>query len=576
MRELFPMSKLILKYYTDLQIGVVALLYFVSAWLGHSLAFTGTTALSVWPPSGMAFALLVLMGRSVWPGITIGALAANLLAFWNTQGLSQQWLIGISVCIAIGQTGEALTGRVLLTRWIKDSYPFNSTRDTFRFLFASVFMCVIGSGTSSLSLWAAGIINTNTFGDYFLHAWIGSGVGILLFTPLILAVARQKHITIHPPKLIEGCICIASLIGLSLLVRFGYFNNTLINSLPFLLIPFLLWLAFRFNLVAAMAVALSASLIAIYFTVQQVGPFVQILPLESMLFVQIFIGVISISTIVLSATVSERTLVQDELRKFNSNLEAMVQQRTQALNQEINTRKLTEAKLLQTNQELSKRNTELDNFVYSVSHDLRAPIASVLGLINLARKDNDPAMKNEYLNRINTSAMQQDDFIREILDQSRNARLDVKKEEIFFEPLIEETFNQLKYATTTSTSLEKIVNIHQTEAFHSDRWRLKVVLNNIISNAIRYRNGREPVIRVNVAIDKHKALIEVEDNGRGIGREHLARVFDMFYRATDVGAGSGLGLYIVKETLEKLQGQIKIESEEGRGTLVRLEIPELA
>jgi signal transduction histidine kinase len=570
------MPKLVLKYSTDIQIGIVALLYFASAWLGHALAFTGTTALSVWPPSGMAFALLVLMGRSVWPGITIGALAANLLAFWNMQGMSQQALIGISVCIALGQTGEALTGRVLLTRWIKDSFPFNRTRDTFRFLFASVFMCVIGSGVASLSLWIASIINNISFGDYFIHAWISNVVGILLFTPLILAVAKLKRITMPTSKLIEGGICIASLVGLTLLVRFGYFNNTLINSLPYLLIPFLLWLAFRFDLVAGMSVALTASLTAIYFTVQQVGPFVQPQPLESMLFVQVFIGVISMSTIVLSATVAERAQVQEQLKKFNANLETMVQQRTQALNEEIGTRKSAEQKLMQSNYELSKRNTELDNFVYSVSHDLRAPIASVLGLINLARKDNDPAMKNEYLNRINTSAMQQDDFIREILDQSRNARLDLKKEEVYFDSLIEETFNQLKYATTPSTSLEKIVSIQQTEAFHSDRWRLKVVLNNIISNAIRYRNGREPVIRVNVAINKQKALIEVEDNGRGIGREHLGRVFDMFYRATDDGAGSGLGLYIVKETLEKLHGQIKIESEEGRGTLVRLEIPELA
>jgi len=575
MRELFPIPKLILKYSNDLKIGIAAILYFAAAWLGHSLAFSGT-ALAVWPPSGMAFALMVLMGRKAWPGIAIGALTANLLAFWNLQGLSQYSLIAVSVFIALGQTGEALIGRVLLTRWIKESYPFNRTRDTFRFLFASVLMCIFGASIASVSLWANGVVNSISFGDYFLHAWISNVVGILLFTPLILAIARIRNITWSTNKLIEGGACAASLLGASLLVRYGYFNNTFINALPYLLIPFLLWLAFRFDLVAGMSVALTASLTAIYFTVQQVGPFVQPQPLESMLFVQVFIAVISMSTIVLSATVAERGQAQEALRKFNTNLETIVEQRTHALNEEIGTRKTTEQKLMQSNSELSKRNTELDNFVYSVSHDLRAPIASVLGLINLARKDNDPAMKNEYLNRINTSAMQQDDFIREILDQSRNARLDVKKEEVFFEPLIEETFNQLKYATTASAALEKIVSIKQTEAFHSDRWRLKVVLNNIISNAIRYRNGREPVIRVNVAIDKDKALIEVEDNGRGIDREHLGRVFEMFYRATDDGAGSGLGLYIVKETLEKLHGHIKIESEVGRGTLVRLEIPELA
>jgi signal transduction histidine kinase len=253
----------------------------------------------------------------------------------------------------------------------------------------------------------------------------------------------------------------------------------------------------------------------------------------------------------------------------------MVQERTRALNEEINTRKTTENELVQTNKELSKRNTELDNFVYSVSHDLRAPIASVLGLINLAKSDKDQAMKRVYLDKIYSSALQQDAFIKEILDQSRNSRLDVKKEEIQFEPLIEETFNQLKFATATGTAVEKIVTVAQSEAFYSDRWRLKVILNNIISNSIRYRNGRDPVIKVDVKIDNHKAIVEIQDNGRGIPKEHIDKVCQMFYRATDEGAGSGLGLYIVKETIQKLQGDIHIESKEGKGTLIKLEIPEL-
>ena len=103
----------------------------------------------------------------------------------------------------------------------------------------------------------------------------------------------------------------------------------------------------------------------------------------------------------------------------------MVQERTGALNEEINTRKKAEEKL-QANQELSKRNTELDNFVYSVSHDLRAPIASVLGLINLAKKDIDIHMKDMYLDMINKSALQQDHFIKEILDQSQKFTLGSK------------------------------------------------------------------------------------------------------------------------------------------------------
>jgi signal transduction histidine kinase len=353
------------------------------------------------------------------------------------------------------------------------------------------------------------------------------------------------------------------------------FNTTLIRALPFLLIPFVLWMAFRFELLAAITGVLAVSLLSIYFTIQDQGPFILSDSYNSMLLLQIFVGVISISTIVLSATVNERLKAERELLTFNETLEARVQERTQALHDEINTRKEAEEKLQKTNQELSKRNTELDNFVYSVSHDLRAPIASVLGLINLAKKDADVEMKNIYLEKINNSALQQDSFIREILDQSRNSRLDVKKEEILFEPLIDETFNQLKFATSTGQSVERIVSINQKAPFISDRWRIKVILNNIISNAIRYRNGKDPVIRVNVDIDDHKVKLEVEDNGKGIAKEHLDKVYRMFYRATDDGAGSGLGLYIVKETIDKLNGSIRIESEVGKGTTVKLEIPEI-
>src|SRR5690606_8465146 len=150
-----------------------------------------------------------------------------------------------------------------------------------------------------------------------------------------------------------------------------------------------------------------------------------------------------ISTIILSATVRERSIVQRELQSFNTNLGAIVLDRTKELNEEIKTRRLAEEKLRKTNHELSKRNAELDNFVYSVSNDLRAPIASVLGLINLARKDRDTKMKDTYLDMIHRSALQQDHFIKEILEQSRNSRLDVRREEVYFEPLINETFNNL-------------------------------------------------------------------------------------------------------------------------------------
>jgi len=567
--------KLSLKYKLDLKIIVVALLYYLSARMGYFFAFENTTALPAWPPSGIGFALIILLGRSAWPGITIGALVANVMAYWNSPELPPQTIITISSLIAIGNTVEVVVGNYMVKAWIKDDYPFGVTKSTFRFLFTTLLMCAVGSGIGTLSLY----LNDAVLAENLLRTgfswWVGKVVGILLFTPLILSIAKRIGFKFSTGKAMEAGIFLLSLVGIYLLLKVDYLRPTLERTLPFVVLPFLLWLAFRFELIIAITGVLIVSLISIYMTIIGVGPFVLSESYNSMLLLQIFIGVISISTIILSATVIERGVAQRKLEEFNENLETMVQERTRALNEEINTRKEAEDKIVRTNKELSKRNTELDNFVYSVSHDLRAPIASVFGLINLAKKDKDTSKKNMYLEMIYKSAMQQDDFIKEILDQSRNSRLEVKREEILFEPLIDETFNQLKFATSPGNSVEKVINIYQDEPFYSDRWRLKVILNNIISNAIRYRNGKDPVIKVDITIREHLATLAIQDNGKGIDRDHLPNIFKMFYRATDDGAGSGLGLYIVKEAIDKLNGQIQVESEVGIGTLVKLAIPEI-
>ncbi len=546
--------KLSLKYLPDFKIVLAAVLYYLAARLGYFLAFKDTTDLPAWPPSGIAFALIILLGRSSWPGVALGALVANILAYWNNKDLGQESILAISSFIALGQTLEVLAGNYLVKVWIKDSYPFKRAIDTFRFLFVALFMCMIGASFATLSLYFNGVISTDLILRNGFTWWVGSVVGILLFTPFILTVFQKQKFSFHSRRILELGIFAACMIGIYFLLQLQYFNTTLVRALPYMAIPLMLWSAFRSNFLGTTAFALTISLISIYFTIQGVGPFLLQSANETMLLLQIFIGMISVSAIVLAATVAERTQAENALTKFNVNLETMVQERTK---------------------ELSKRNNELDNFVYSVSHDLRAPIASVLGLINLAKNDKDRAMAAVYLDKIHSSALQQDNFIREILDQSRNARLEVKKDEIQFEELIDETFNQLKFATSTGQAVEKIVDIKQEGPFYSDRWRLKVILNNIISNSIRYRNGRDPVIKINVSVVDQMAHFEIEDNGRGIAKEHIKNVYRMFYRATDDGAGSGLGLYIVKETVDKLHGSIEIESEEGKGTTVKLDIPEL-
>ena len=132
MRYLKLPFKLSLKQNNDLRIIVVALLYYVFARLGYFLAFKGTTTLPTWPPAGMGFALLLLLGRSSWPGITIGSLIASLMAYWHNESLSSHTVILVSSGIALSSTLEALTGCHLMREWIQDKFPFNSTKNAFR------------------------------------------------------------------------------------------------------------------------------------------------------------------------------------------------------------------------------------------------------------------------------------------------------------------------------------------------------------------------------------------------------------------------------------------------------------
>lgn len=575
MRTILTAPRLSLRQSHDLKIIGVAVAYYLAARLGYYLAFENTTSLPTWPPSGIAFALTLLFGRSIWPGIMIGSLVANILAFWNNPGMAPPTVIIVSSGIAAANTLEAIVGSLLHKFWIRESYPFNSAKNAFRFLFITMIMCVLGAGIATWILLLNNILYEELFYRTAFSAWVGNAVGILLFTPFILSVVRKPGIKITWEKIIEIAVFLIFGVALYIFLQIEYVAVTFQHALPFLVLPFLLWIAFRFNLSLATSGVMVTSLSAIYITITNQGPFILNDSYNTMLLLQIFMGVISVSTIVLSATVTERRQAQQELIDLTATLESKVQERTKELKEEIQIRKEAEQKIQKTNDELSKRNTELDNFVYSVSHDLRAPIASVLGLINLARQDRSAKMKDTYLELIHKSALQQDHFIKEILDQSRNTRLEVNRDQIFFTELVVETFDQLKFATPEGENVEKVIDIDQRKVFYSDRWRLKVILNNLISNALRYRNGKDPVIKVSVSFQNGSAHVVVEDNGKGIEKEHLPNLYKMFYRATDDNAGSGLGLYIVKEAVDKLNGEISIDSEIHVGTTVRLRIPEI-
>jgi signal transduction histidine kinase len=232
---------------------------------------------------------------------------------------------------------------------------------------------------------------------------------------------------------------------------------------------------------------------------------------------------------------------------------------------------ITKQKMIE--EELKVRNTELDNFVYKVSHDLRAPLSSVLGLVNLAQHPNNHDDLRSYLKIIGERVNQLDHFISDVLSHSKNLKLEVKTGPIRFTEIVNNVFRNLNYMEGAD-QIHKEVKIYGGE-FYSDPWRIEEIFRNLISNAIKYRRIDNPAheINITIAIEANEAVISFRDNGIGIEKPDLSRVFEMFYRASDQAGGSGLGLYIVKNAVEKLGGRVSVGSEPGQYTLFEIVLP---
>jgi signal transduction histidine kinase len=224
-------------------------------------------------------------------------------------------------------------------------------------------------------------------------------------------------------------------------------------------------------------------------------------------------------------------------------------------------------------EELKIRNTELDNFVYKVSHDLRAPLSSILGLVNLARLPGNDDNPMDYIDIIGRKVEDLDHFISDVLSHSKNLKMDISHTNVDFNTIISRTFTDLSYLDGAS---EMMVYRRVDEGdFYTDPWRISEIFRNLVSNAIKYRQleNARPEIRIEVNASDLCTEIIFSDNGIGIEKENIAKIFEMFYRATEQSDGSGIGLYIVKNAVEKLGGTISVHSESGIGTTFTIILP---
>ncbi|AZQ64372.1 PAS domain S-box protein [Flammeovirga pectinis] len=242
---------------------------------------------------------------------------------------------------------------------------------------------------------------------------------------------------------------------------------------------------------------------------------------------------------------------------------------------DISKRKEFEQGLIDKNKELEVTNKELDRFLYSTTHDLKGPITSIKGLVNLAHKEAPEVVKEIYLPMMDKNVDRILELIKDFGEFLRNNRNKIKANEINFKNELDEIINSHKYIVPDDFKMSIEVNLD--DKFIIDKNRLRSILTNLLTNGVKYVDFRKDEHSLNIKVDRVKDGVSIKfiDNGEGIEKSDHQNVFDMFYRASELSEGTGLGLFIVKEAIQVLSGSINLSSEIGVGTEIEVYLPEI-
>jgi signal transduction histidine kinase len=578
-----------------LQIAAVAIVYFLAARLGLVLAFENTNASPVWPPSGIAFAAVLIFGVRVWPGIAIGAFAANLVVFAGNHAASPAVIAFSSCSIALGNTIEALSGGLLGRRLFASLDPFDRARDVFKLLFVALLMCLTSATLGSASVCLAGIAPWTGYATIWFTWWLGDFAGVVILTPFLVASWKGAKVAWRPRRAMEAAALVVTLSVVGPAVFFGWFPDAPIRRESYLVIPILLWAVFRFGRREATAAVTVASGIAIWGTVRGFGPFSGGSLNESLLLLQAYVCVISVMTMSLSALLSERRRTEEELKAVNENLETRVRERTADVARANNDLRKINEDLRRRTSDLAQRNEEVEAFVYSVSHDLRAPLVNIQGFSRelelsvqaLAGRLRDAALPPE-IDREITEILAQDmpaslrfivagtgrseRLINALLLLSRSGREELRPERLDVEAIVRATLDALQQSIATKDAQVRVSSLPRA---WGDVTAVGRVFSNLISNALNYRKAGRPG-QIEIGGEERDEVNEywVKDNGAGLSATAQERLFQVFQRFhPKLAEGEGMGLAIIKRLVERHGGRVWAESEEGSGSTFHFSLP---
>jgi len=523
------------------QIAGLAALYFAAGRLGLSLAQVHSSASAVWPPTGLSIAALLLLGRGAWPGVFLGALAVN----WTNSG--NPWS---SLGIALGNTLEGALGAVLVARFAGGRGFYRRAWDVFRFALVAGAVSPLVSATVGLaSLQLLGGESTRLFGPVWATWYLGDAMGALTVAPFLLVWgdgwAGEGALR---PSWSGRRVLEAAFLALSVLAVGWFVFGASVEPggrgrpLTFLCMPSLVWAAFRFDARVVTTAALGFSSLAIAGTMHGLGAFTGASVNDSLLTLQAFLGVVSITALAVSAVVSEYRRTQAELRQLSI--------------------------------ELRRSNEDLEQFAAIASHDLQEPLRMVTSYLQLLQK------------RAGRLAPDAEECIGFAVDGARRMRQLL--DGLLSYARLESTpqFAPVDSGSALARALRNLaVALEETGATVShgllprvqgDEPQLVQLFQNLVGNALKFTRRDAPArVHVEAREEGEEWCFSVRDNGIGIETQFRERIFVMFSRIhpPDEYTGTGVGLAICKKIVERHHGRIWVESLNDGGSAFLFTLP---
>jgi len=509
-------------------IGILTVVYFIAGKFGLMLASLHASASPVWPPAGIALAALLVIGYRAWPAILVGAFLVNVTTAGN---------FATSFGIATGNTLEAVCGAWLVNRFAGGRSVFDRPQGVFKFALAAATSTVISPAFGVTSLALGGFADWANYGAIWLTWWLGDTTGDLVFAPLIILWSVASKRRWNSREAIEVGVLLVLLFALSELVFGGWVTISARNyPIAFICGPVVIWMAFRFTQRETAIGIFILSAIAILGTLRGFGPFVGETENQSLLGLQCWTAVLTVTAMALSAGMAERRRVEEELHQQKAIVEAA--------------------------------NRTKDHFLAMLSHELRTPLTPVISALEAL--ETEPAQTGDAktaLAMIRRNIELETQLIDDLLDFTRIAK---DKLQLRFAPVDAHLAisNVVEICRVEAKSKNLRVHLNLRANRHcvaADAAKFQQIIWNLLKNAIKFtpEDGEISISSSNPASEV--LTISVRDTGIGVEPEVMQRIFDPFEQGNRSFerrfGGLGLGLAISKSLAQAHGGTLTAQSD---------------